>query len=167
MQIRSAIQKINLQILAAIAAVGLATPALAGGPFEAPDDTGPLAIDFTGWTPVAFVYGGRDNATNRSRVLCVNVGTVATDVAVQWYDAGDVATRQPVLEGFNSMPPSDLDADGFETDGTVVGNVFARVIVSNKKAAIQCAGRIEVSGTPSGSLEVVYIKKTPKARISK
>ena len=165
MQIRSAIQKINLHVLAAIVAVGLATPALAGGPFEAPDGAGPSAVDFTGWTPVAFVYGGKDNATTRSRVVCVNVGTVSTSFAVQWYNGADVSTRQPVEENSLGLPPSDMDWD--ETSGTLVTDLFARVLVRDKKAQIQCAGRIEVSSAPSGSLEVVYIKKTPKARISK
>ena len=67
----------------------------------------------------------------------------------------------------NQENPMQIRSAIQKMDGTIFTNVFARVLVSNKKAAIQCAGRIEVSGTPSGSLEIVYMKKIPKVRISK
>lgn len=166
MRILSAIQKTNHFVLAAIVAVGLATPALAGGPLEAPDGTGPSLQDLSGWAPVAFIHGGEDGATVRARVLCTNVGNAAANVAVQFYDDGDDPTRQPLIELIEGLPVSDMD--WFPTDGTINDYVLIRVLADTKKAAIQCGGFNEaVGGDPVSALQVVYIKKAPKAKFSK
>jgi hypothetical protein len=145
--------------------MAFAAPALAGGPLEAPDGGGPLGTDFTGWTPVAFLYGGVDNATTRSRIICTNLNHISTDVAIQWYTASDSFSRQPLVEEQDDLLPS--DADDFVTDGTLDRDLLVRVLVSEKKAQIHCSGRIEVGGAPGSPLEVVYVKKAPKVRVLK
>lgn len=147
-------------------ALAIAAPALAGGPLEAPDDGGPGG-DYTGWTPVAFIFGGIDTATSTVRVACMNVGQVETNAVVQFYDAGDNPTRQPDEEDNLTMPPSDVDTA--TTAGTNNGTMTARVLVEQKKAAksVQCSGVQLDGGIPVAGLEVVYIKKAPKIKVAK
>jgi hypothetical protein len=166
MQTLSAIQKTWPRALAAAAAVLLAMPALGGGPLEPPDAGGPGIEDYTGWTPLAFVMGGRDDASTRSRVHCLNVGTTETRVAVQWYDDAETSSREPFLEGSAPMPPGDLDV--FVTSGGPNLEVFARVLIRDKRARVACAGQTEdAAGVPLAALEVVYLKKIPKPVVAR
>ena len=176
MQFLETLKKTQLALMVALA-FGFALPASAGGVFEAPDGVAnPSGSDYTGFYPVAYFFGIRDNATQRTVISCVNVGGIGADaVAYQYFGVSDVPGTNPTgdLSGPGwELPPTDIDTAS-STSSSLSGSVtdfgIARVIamdaVRKRNASIYCQAMIEDIAT--NRTVAVLESWTPPARKKK
>jgi hypothetical protein len=163
-------------------ALALATPALAQGPLSPPNDSGPSATDYTGYTVLYLINGVRRHTPNGqgTQIVCTNLGQEDVHWAVQVFDGTGSPTL--VCETTASTPsdPGENDTfttgslhDNFGLAGTCPnGNTTtqigtARMIVEEKKAALLCTARAidDVTRNVVADLPVLPLGKPPKLKI--
>ena len=165
---RRPILRVSGIVLAAVLALMLSAPALAGDLLDPPDDTGPSPDDFSGWSVVALISGMRENLAERSVIQCINPGKNDTFLALQLFPAngfGAFAARERWLTLLRRDDTFTTGTDGLL--GTETGTFVGRIIISEPKTQILCWAWIErkSDGTVVMPLQLTPVAKTPKIKI--
>ena len=142
-------------------------------PFSPRDGVGnPDGGDFTGFYPVGYVLGVRDNAQMYSQIVCMNFGVVKADsVALQFYSAAGLAERDPV--GIEFMGPVAIasltrgDTDSPDA-GAVLDLGIMRIIATDglrkKNAAIRCTAHVVDRATDTQIADLPVLTLPPKKK---
>jgi len=160
----------------------MATPAWSQGVVSSPDDSGPSATDYSGFSVVALISGVRKDTGEgqETEVLCTNVGTSAVQWAVQVFNAQDPGSL--TCESTDSTSLGVGDVDNFTTDsvdddfnlsgtcpdgGGVQNSAIGRVIVDGKKADLVCSAHVIDTSTRNfvTHLPITLLGKPPKIKI--
>jgi len=145
-------QRVRKASLILAASFAFALPATAGGLFEAPDGVGnPSGADYTGYYPIAYFFGIRDNATQHTRIACTNVSGVVADVlSVQFFNHDTINPSAPPTGDLSmgSLGLADLDhAASTAASGTAPDLGVARVVVRDSvrkhNVAAYCTAFVE------------------------
>ncbi len=163
---------LQLTLISAVA-LGLAIPALAGGPLEPPDGVGnPSSANYTGYAIHGFVFGAKDTVNQRTEFRCFNFGGAdATDVAVQFYSDAVGVTAPSADMRLGSLPIADFDPGLSDSaSGTVPTFAMARIIVLDlvrkRNPALTCKAYIVDKATNDfiAELDVVPAPRKKKKK---
>jgi len=155
-------------------ALCVAVPAWAGGALEPPDDVGnPSGNDYTGYRIVGYIFGVKDDATERTQIQCLNTGgTNASDVAVQFYD-DTPGSPPPVADvSMGSVSVGDYD---FTLSSSAIGSLgavgFARIIAQDlsrkRNPALLCSASLQQGVAPFDTIAPLDVVPAPAKKKKK